>query len=67
MKIIVNGQLKEVAGNEINVESFAEQNSISDKGTAICLNGKIVRRQNWESTIISDGDTLTIISASYGG
>lgn len=40
---------------------------ISEKGTAVAVNGKLVRREAWDETVLADGDKLIIISAAYGG
>lgn len=40
---------------------------ISDKGVAVAVNGKIVRRLSWEVTRLSDGDDIVVLNAAYGG
>ena len=37
------------------------------RGVAVALNGRIIRRENWESTYLNDGDDILIINAAYGG
>ncbi|MDE6297011.1 MAG: sulfur carrier protein ThiS [Muribaculaceae bacterium] len=41
--------------------------NISNEGIAIALNKKVVRRENLDSTILHDGDSILIIKAVCGG
>lgn len=36
-------------------------------GVAVAVNGKVVRRADWESAILKDFDNVLIINAAYGG
>ena len=39
----------------------------SPKGYAIALNGALVRKDQWQSTTITDGDRVEIVRAMQGG
>ncbi len=54
MKIFINNQL------------IAWKN-IPTGGTAITINDRIVRKSDRESTRLSDGDRVVVISAAFGG
>ena len=45
-----------------NIEKY-----LKPQGTAVAHNGKFVARDSWEQCMVSDGDSLTIISAAFGG
>ena len=43
------------------------ERGVKPGGTAIALNNRIVRHENWETTKLNDGDSITLISAAFGG
>lgn len=40
---------------------------IATTGIAVAVNRKIIPRQLWEQTTLSEGDSIVIIKAVYGG
>lgn len=66
MNLIVNGKPLYLEGN-ITVADFIMENTVSGKGTAIAINGKICLRSDWDKTFLVDGDNIIIISAAFGG
>ena len=40
---------------------------IATTGIAVAVNRKIIPRQLWEQTLLSEGDSIVIIKAVYGG
>lgn len=67
MRILINNKPEILEMETITLSELVNLKSIPENGTAIALNGRVVRKQNWESAIISDGDSITVISAAYGG
>lgn len=67
MLLIINSESKIFKEPELTVAQLAEMRGISTQGTAIALNNRLVRHQQWASTILKDGDEITIITAAYGG
>jgi len=41
--------------------------SITTTGIAVAVNRKIIPRQLWEQTNLTEGDSIVIIKAVYGG
>jgi len=39
----------------------------SPKGIAVARNGEVVPRSGWESTVVSAGDRIEIVTAAAGG
>jgi sulfur carrier protein len=37
------------------------------RGVAVALNGAVVRRADWATTALNDGDTVEIVRAMQGG
>ncbi len=40
---------------------------IEPRGIAVALNGEVVRRSEWETTSISEGTVVEIVTAAAGG
>lgn len=67
MKITVNGKIRE-AEPCCSVAAFlASEGMNAPGGMAVAVNGKVVRRPDWDSRILNEGDDIIIISAAYGG
>lgn len=41
--------------------------AIEPKGVAVAINGEVIRRGEWPSTSIHDGDVVEIVNAVAGG
>ena len=65
MTIKINGKETEPAAPDLGPQ--AEELSLPAQGTAMGLSGKMVPRQDWSSTPLSDGASVFIIKAAYGG
>lgn len=63
MKIKVNNEEREIAVNT-NVSAIVGSDTA---GTAVAVNGRIVKKPDWETTMLHDGDDMVIIKAAYGG
>lgn len=66
MKVKINDMTIETADG-ISLKSLLEQQNISSKGTAVAVNGQVISKNAYETTVINDGDSLLIITAFYGG
>ena len=53
--------------NSVSVEELMNSQNIPSGGTAVAVNGKVVRRDNWADYIINEGAQVLVISAAYGG
>lgn len=67
MIIKVNNEIRTV--DEISRLSDVVSSDIKSGcgSIAVAVNGKIVRKENWENTTLNDGDDIIIIRAAYGG
>lgn len=66
MTILVNGEEKEMADG-LSVAELIESLNLKPERLAVELNRKIVRRVQWGSTSLSDGDKVEIIHFVGGG
>ncbi|WP_311275085.1 sulfur carrier protein ThiS [Methylobacterium sp. WCS2018Hpa-22] len=70
MKISINGQPREIEAGDVSAlfRLEAELTGIeSPQGIAIAVNGTVVRRRDWETTDITEGDKVEIVRAMQGG
>lgn len=66
MTILVNGEEKELVEG-LTVAQLIEALALKPERLAVELNRKIVRRAQWGSTSLSDGDKVEIVHFVGGG
>lgn len=66
MEIILNGD-KEVLDGELNVVQLLEKFEMNPNIVTVSLNGDILDRDAFESTIIKGGDSVDILMFMGGG
>lgn len=67
MHITINDTPVEIDSKDITVAELIEMRNIRTSGTAVALNDRIVTKSSWPITHIKDGDSITVISAAFGG
>lgn len=63
--IRVNGVAEEF--RDETIEALIERHGIDARGIAVALDGEIVRRSLWSSTLARDGSQVEIVTAAAGG
>ena len=66
MKIYINQKEIEVQDN-ISVKELLDMQQIAIEGTAIAIENKLVPKNEWNDRILTDGNKITIIRATFGG
>lgn len=66
MKIYINQKEIEVQ-DSISVKELLDMQQISIEGTAIAIDNKLVPKNEWNDRILTDGNKITIIRATFGG
>jgi thiamine biosynthesis protein ThiS len=66
LSITVNGKETELP-NGASINDLILSLGLTPHRLAVELNGRIVRRANWDSTSISDGDKVEIVHFVGGG
>lgn len=66
MKIFINGESKEL-NEELNLVKLLERFSLPSERVAIELNKEVVRKRNWETIEIKEGDKIEIVHFVGGG
>ncbi len=67
MKLIVNHKEFTTDSNQLTVAGLLKEIQSQTAGVAVAVNNKVVRKADWESTKLSDGDQITVITAVCGG
>lgn len=66
MKIILNSK-EQIVDEGISVDGLASQLGLPQGGVAIAVNNRIVKRDEWKSTLLNENDSVIIIKAACGG
>ncbi len=66
MKIYIN-QKEIEAQDSISVKELLDMQQISIEGTAIAIDNKLVPKNEWNDRILTEGNKITIIRATFGG
>ena len=63
--VIINGNAADAAGN--TVSQYLSQTNYAKNRVAVEINGEIVPKSQYESTILNDGDSVEIVGFVGGG
>lgn len=66
LRVFINGESKEISGTP-SLAELIEQLDLPAARIAIELNREVVRRSEWSSTILQDGDRIEIVHFVGGG
>lgn len=67
MVVSINGEITKLPAEITTLEKLLAWKKIPANGTAVALNSRLARRENWNVTALKDNDIINIISAAYGG
>ena len=67
MTITFNGTDMQLASRLSLAQLLADLGLADKPGVAVAHNQQLIRRADWESTIIDDGDELEVLHATAGG
>jgi sulfur carrier protein len=66
MRLMVNGDSREVAGDQ-TVALLVATITVERRGVAVAVNGEVVPRSLWAEASLRDGDRVEVLSAAQGG
>lgn len=66
MTIIVNHSKIEIDA-PASIADMLSRNDMAGDGIAVARGGKVIPRDKWDSTFLSDNDEITVIRAVCGG
>ena len=67
MTVLINDNPVNLPNDYMTIADLVKWKEIPSQGTAIAINNKLIKQENWKITNLKDQDRITIISASYGG
>ena len=65
--IIYINQIEIEVQDNISVKELLDMQQIAIEGTAIAIDNKLVPKNEWNDRILTDGNKITIIRATFGG
>jgi sulfur carrier protein len=65
--ILVNGVAEPLGAATVAALLTARDIAPDGRGVAVALNGAVVRRADWATTMLNPGDTVEIVRAMQGG
>ncbi len=66
MKVIVNGQERELEG-PMPISQFVATLPVPQRHVAVARNGDVVPRYLWDEVLIQEGDVLEVVRMVGGG
>ena len=68
MTILINGEEHVLTRSSITVANLLAHLSFTQqKGIAVAKNHNLVRRSEWSTTLVQNGDEIEILQATAGG
>ena len=66
VQIVLNGESRQIP-SEIDIDRLLEHFSLPKQRVAIELNRSVVRRTDWPTTLVREGDRLEVVHFVGGG
>ncbi|MFO7755855.1 MAG: sulfur carrier protein ThiS [Bacteroidales bacterium] len=67
MKITLNNRPEEFDGDSMTVTEMLERKKFSFRMRIIKINGKLVKKQDYDKAVIKDGDDVQMLYLMSGG
>ena len=67
MTITLNDKTETLPKEKMSIADLLEWKEIKSEGTAVAIDDRLVNRQKWTETFLTDGMNVTVISAAFGG
>ena len=67
MNVTINREVLEVRGPNPTVRTLLAEREIPEQAIVVAVNGQVVRKSEWESHTIEEGDEVEIVHAVAGG
>jgi sulfur carrier protein len=66
MTVVLNGERRELPDRATLADAVA-QLTVAVRGVAVAVNGSVVPRGLWPSTVLTDADDVEVLTAVQGG
>jgi len=67
MRFLINNRKEEIDAEAISVSNLLEHKKYSFRMRIIKINGELIPKEKYDSTIIKDGDNVQILYLMSGG
>ena len=67
MKILLNNNQEEIAGDTITVRELLTVKNFTFKMLVIKINGMLIKKSDYETTVIREGDEVVVLHLISGG
>lgn len=67
MRVSINREPVEVEDREPTLGALLADKQVPEEGIVVAVNGEVVRREEWHSYTISEGDEVEVVHAVAGG
>ncbi|MDE6576915.1 MAG: sulfur carrier protein ThiS [Muribaculaceae bacterium] len=67
MNITLNNEPLTLPFEPMTIAQMIEWQNISPKATAIVIGSKLIPKDFWDSTYLSENDKISVIKAAFGG
>lgn len=67
MKILLNNRIEEFACDAVTVSRMLELKKYSFRLRIIKINGNLIRKEDYDTSVINDGDNVQMIYLMSGG
>lgn len=67
MNIFFNNKEIALDTENVTVADLLQQTAMPSSGIAVAVNNKVVRKADWPTTQLNNGDNVTVITAVCGG
>jgi sulfur carrier protein len=66
MHVTINGEQHTTPGG-LSLAAAVARLTSATAGVAAAVNGEVVRRADWQATLLDDGDQVEVLTAVQGG
>lgn len=67
MIIYFNNEPLKLSNTNMTLADLVKMKDIPSQGTAIAINDKLVKQDQWSVKTLNDQDRVTVITAAFGG
>jgi sulfur carrier protein len=66
INVVINGTRHELA-EAVTVQDYLEQKGLAGRSLAVAVNGEVIKKGEYETTLLGEGDQLEIVRPVGGG
>jgi sulfur carrier protein len=67
MKIILNNKIEEFTGDQITINELLYAKTFTFKMLVIKINGQMIKKSEYDSALVHDGDDVMVLHLISGG